>query len=112
MPDTVMTGKPLVPALLNETLPGNNKTCEGTSRYQVIGIGDSIVSIVEGSHFQAPINGHVLAYDNGLQVTIIYQCDDGYNLTGSASRTCMSDGRWTRHLPQCREISAPKGTQS
>ena len=31
-----------------------------------------------------------------------YSCDDGFNLVGSRSRSCLSTGMWSNDEPTCR----------
>ena len=33
--------------------------------------------------------------------TCVYQCDDGYIVTGGNSRECQGDGTWTGSEPTC-----------
>jgi hypothetical protein len=79
--------KPTVAYSFNSSLLGINETCQG-------------------SHFEAPANGQVVTYDNGLQVTVVYDCNNEYKLLGAANRTCMANGQWSESLPQCYEIHA------
>jgi len=42
--------------------------------------------------------------------TCVYQCDDGYIVSGSGDRTCQSDGTWTGSEPtctRCKKASVP-----
>ncbi|XP_066268442.1 CUB and sushi domain-containing protein 2-like [Branchiostoma lanceolatum] len=39
--------------------------------------------------------------------TVIFDCDVGYNLVGSPSRTCQSDGGWSGSQPYCERIDCP-----
>jgi hypothetical protein len=78
--------KPTVSYSFNGSLPGMNETCQG-------------------SHFESPINGQVVTYDHDLQITVVYDCNDGYNLLGSSNRTCMANGQWSGSLPQCHKVN-------
>ena len=37
--------------------------------------------------------------------TITYSCNDGYNLTGTATLTCLSDGTWSAPMPTCPPVN-------
>ena len=58
--------------------------------------------------YSAPCNqplrpGHSLVSGNdrrhGSKVT--YNCNNGYSLVGSKTRTC-NDGRWSGNVPECK----------
>ena len=49
-----------------------------------------------------PINGQVdTSPGTNYMSTATYSCDNGYELNGSSTRTCSSDGMWTRAAPIC-----------
>ena len=50
----------------------------------------------------------VLDQSDGTLFTNVttYSCDDGYNVIGSATRTCMADGSWSGTEPVC-ECKSP-----
>ena len=37
-----------------------------------------------------------------------YSCDEGFTLTGSAERTCRSDGRWNGSIASCAATDSGK----
>ena len=54
----------------------------------------------------APVNGMItcLLGDDGVpsyEDTCTYTCNDGYELIGSATRTCQSDKSWSNSAPTC-----------
>ena len=49
----------------------------------------------------APANGRINGTDNVEGVTVIYFCNEGYNISGDANRTCQSNGQWTGIQPEC-----------
>lgn len=49
-----------------------------------------------------PTNGFVEASSTTLDATAIYSCRVGFNMMGSASRTCQADGTWSGTAPQCQ----------
>ena len=55
----------------------------------------------------APANGEITSCSSG-RVGVGYEgdtcsftCNTGYELTGSDTRTCQSDGSWSEGLPSC-----------
>lgn len=70
--------------------PGDPLTCEGVNRCQQL---------------HAPPHGILDPCSNLPGQTCQFSCDKGYTLTGSTSRTCNSDGRWTGTPPQCNAIT-------
>ena len=55
------------------------------------------------SELKSPQNGtvtvEVLLYPNEAT----YECSDGFNLVGNATRKCQISGEWTEEAPTCEE---------
>ena len=49
----------------------------------------------------APANGDKISTGNVEGDTVAYFCNKGYNLTGDANRTCLSNGQWSGIQPEC-----------
>jgi len=43
----------------------------------------------------APDNGMISCTGNGVGDTCTYTCDDGFELSGSDTRTCQDDQTWS-----------------
>ena len=41
-----------------------------------------------------PINGYIWEKNNCVNTTIVYKCNNGYNVTGDGQRTCKENGHW------------------
>lgn len=52
--------------------------------------------------------GTVTGDDYSFGATIHYECDEGYELFGVASRTCQENKEWTDIEPYCRIIECPR----
>ncbi|KAL9960419.1 hypothetical protein ACROYT_G033874 [Oculina patagonica] len=72
--------------------PGDAFTCQGVKRCPKI---------------YAPSHGTLRPCSNLPGQTCQFSCDRGYNLTGSTTRTCNSDGTWTGTQPQCNAATCP-----
>ena len=48
-----------------------------------------------------PDNGAVSVTGTGVGDTATYTCDAGYELIGSSTRTCQSNGDWSESSPTC-----------
>ena len=60
--------------------------------------------IVTCSSLTPPTNGSISCSDNGdfsYEDTCNFTCNTGYELTGSESRTCQSDGSWSGSTAMC-----------
>jgi CUB/sushi domain-containing protein len=57
----------------------------------------------------APANGSVSAPTLTVGSTATFSCNAGFNLTGSSSETCQSNGTWSGSTPTCvpRDCGAP-----
>jgi cysteine-rich repeat protein len=53
----------------------------------------------------SPANGSVSLTGTTYQNTAGYSCNTGYNLSGGASRTCLSSGTWSGSAPTCQIAS-------
>ena len=49
-----------------------------------------------------PANGAVLLSGNSVGDRATYTCHFGYEVVGTASQTCTSDGTWSSDPPICR----------
>ena len=48
-----------------------------------------------------PANGSINSTGSMESDTVTYFCNEGYNLSGNANRTCQSNGSWSGILPEC-----------
>ena len=48
-----------------------------------------------------PANGERVGTEFTYGKTIIYDCDPGYQLSGSRTRTCQLDGSWSGSVASC-----------
>ena len=65
--------------------------------------------IVQCSELTDPLNGTISCSvgDDGVssyEDTCSFTCNTGYELTGSDTRTCQSDGSWSGSDATCREL--------
>ena len=83
-------------------------TCERGERISDIQPIFNLFSTVECPKLVKPMNGMMLCSPiNPPQFfygyTCDFTCDDGYNLIGSESRTCQSNGNWSGAVTNCTE---------
>ena len=55
-------------------------------------------SIVQCTSLSSPTNGSILCNSTGVshyEDQCLFSCDPGYQLTGSSSRQCLSNGSWS-----------------
>ena len=50
---------------------------------------------------ETPANGDKVVNGNLEGDTVTYSCNNGFNLSGDASRTCRSNGEWSGTQPKC-----------
>ena len=48
-----------------------------------------------------PTNGLVAVTDTIFNSTATYSCNNGYNLVGDTTRTCLASGSWSDTAPTC-----------
>ena len=63
-----------------------------------------IVVAIQCDALSDPDNGAVSVTGTGVGDTATYTCDDGYELIGSSTRTCQSNGDWSGSPPTCEGI--------
>ena len=51
-----------------------------------------------------PENGGVDVSNTIFDSTATYSCNDGYNLVGDTTRTCLASGSWSGDDPTCEGI--------
>ena len=50
----------------------------------------------------APAHGHVATpHGTEFESIAVYSCEDGYDLSYPAYRTCFKSGKWSGHAPTC-----------
>lgn len=52
--------------------------------------------VVNCGKVQPPLNGSIIGDDTTFQKSITYQCDPGFELKGSRTVICQSDGKWSQ----------------
>ena len=57
---------------------------------------------VECENPTAPAHGHVTTpHGTDFESLAVYSCEDGYDLSYPAYRTCLRSGKWSGHEPHC-----------
>ena len=59
-------------------------------------------AVVRCKMLTAPSNGSVSSNKTEFQTKIIFACDKGFDLVGSKTTTCQSDGQWSTEVPTCQ----------
>ena len=67
---------------------------------------DNVICIVSCPSLSEPSNGTINCSLGGdgipsYEDTCNFTCNTGYELTGSESRTCKSDGSWSGNITKC-----------
>ncbi|XP_062305372.1 sushi, von Willebrand factor type A, EGF and pentraxin domain-containing protein 1 isoform X1 [Osmerus eperlanus] len=50
-------------------------------------------------------NGLIRGSDFGYEAEVRYECEEGYTLSGPATRVCQSDGQWGGQGPRCDVVA-------
>ena len=61
-------------------------------------------AVVDCSSLTAPENGLVNVPTTIFNSTATYSCNDGYNLVGDTTRTCLASGNWSGDDPNCTGV--------
>lgn len=49
----------------------------------------------------APENGRRVLFGTRIGDKVLFTCDSGFELQGSAELICQNDGRWSNPVPKC-----------
>ena len=60
-----------------------------------------LYAAVECPALQNPTNGTVTYDERVYPNEAVYECEDGFELSGEATRECQIDGDWTNDAPEC-----------
>lgn len=61
----------------------------------------NLVAVILCKDLLSPDNGRVLYTNTSVASIARYTCDQGYSLSGSASRVCRFNGQWSGIEPTC-----------
>ncbi|XP_065899233.1 uncharacterized protein [Dysidea avara] len=94
-----------------ELTGSNTRTCQSDMSWS----GSDVCSRVSCPSLTHPNNGTITCSlgDDGVpfyEDTCSFTCNTGYELTGSDTRTCQSDGNWSGSDDVCRRVSCPSLT--
>ena len=59
-------------------------------------------SVVDCGELNPPVNGMVNVSGTTTNSTASYSCDEGYDLVGVSTRTCLSSGDWSHDEVECK----------
>jgi len=62
-----------------------------------------LLIVVQCPVLTAPDNGMISCTGNGVGDTCTVTCDDGFELSGSETRTCQDDGSWSGTDAECAQ---------
>ena len=57
---------------------------------------------MECPELQNPTNGTVTYDERVYPNEAVYECEDGFELSGEATRECQINGEWTNDAPECK----------
>ena len=61
--------------------------------------------LVDCGTLSDPENGHVTSHPgHTFESTATYSCNDGYELDGQSTRTCLSTCHWSGNKPTCKLV--------
>ena len=81
---------------------GSSAQCTATGDWNVTLPNCTLVNCADpGIPANGVRNGDNFYYNS----TITYSCNNGYNLTGTATLTCLSDGTWSSPMPTCPPVN-------
>jgi len=81
-----------------------NRTCLASGKWSY---NEPYCQLVDcGENVTAPVNGNVIfGNETTFGSEAFVNCIEGYQLNGSQTRICTSDGTWGAHSPTCDAIS-------
>ncbi|KAI8515636.1 hypothetical protein Bbelb_064490 [Branchiostoma belcheri] len=89
-PGYILVGTSSLTCLSDGTWNGNLPTC----------------TAVQCPLLSPPLNGFMTG-SNSYGDVVNFTCEPGYNLVGTSSLTCLSDGTWDGNLPTCTAAQCP-----
>ena len=64
----------------------------------------SFPAVVDCGGLSNPESGVITMSGTIFNSTATYSCNDGYNLVGDTTRTCLASGSWSDTAPTCTGI--------
>lgn len=61
----------------------------------------NIIALTECELLPAPENGNLSGNTVTFGSTVVYSCNNGFDLIGQELRTCLNDEMWSGTTPQC-----------
>ena len=58
-------------------------------------------AVVRCAVLEAPVNGALDSMNTTCDTVVRFRCDDSYELAGSSTLTCLSNGEWDNNVPRC-----------
>ena len=75
-----------------------SKTCRNMIKF----FSDCIRLAKNCGHLSKPLNGSVIGSDTTYPNEVEFECDEGFELQGSASRKCEANGQWSGEEVKCK----------
>eukprot|EP00118_Oscarella_pearsei_P002855 m.11939 g.11939 ORF g.11939 m.11939 type:complete len:2352 (+) comp23692_c0_seq4:198-7253(+) len=89
----------------NLTSGSRTRTCLSKSDGTVYWTGNAaICTIVNCGKLSVPANGQATIASTVYLSPAVFQCNIGYNLLGSPSRTCQANGKWSGQPTSCKIV--------
>ena len=82
---------------------GVEPACIGNSFHtqEIDNLRQLFFAVVNCDGLTDPENGTVTLPGTTFNSTATYSCNDGYNLVGDTTRTCLASGSWSDTAPTC-----------
>ena len=58
-------------------------------------------ALVDCGSLNAPTDGSIIMPSTTTGSVVMYNCNEGFNITGPAKRICQPNGQWTGDDPEC-----------
>jgi len=60
-----------------------------------------LIAAVDCGSLVVPLNGSMVGSKTVFPNSIVFSCDEGFDLIGSSRRTCRSNGTWSGNTTKC-----------